>query len=107
MTDEIQWRQFPTTVRAPDSSGSSQDGLVSRVITNEAASLRNNVSLVLLSYRRFDTVSSNAWVRSGTPGRYGSLEDIHNEIHDKLGQGGHMGSLDVSSFDPVFFLHHA
>ncbi|KAF2194899.1 Di-copper centre-containing protein [Zopfia rhizophila CBS 207.26] len=100
------WSQFLNTKRAPDSNGSSQNGLVSQVITNENASLRTNVSLVLLSYKQFDAVSNNAWLRNNRPGRYGSLEDIHNEIHDKIGQGGHMGSLEVSSFDPVFWLHH-
>ncbi|KAF2259352.1 Di-copper centre-containing protein [Lojkania enalia] len=100
------WSQFPNTIRAPDRNGNSRNSLVSRVITNEAASLRTNVSLMLLSYKEFDGFSNNAWLRSGTPGTYGSLEDVHNEIHDKVGNGGHMGSLDVSSFDPVFWLHH-
>jgi tyrosinase len=79
---------------------------VAQVITNESASLRNNVSLILLSYKQFDAVSDNAWARNEKPGTYGSLEDVHNEIHDKVGQGGHMGSLEVSAFDPVFWLHH-
>lgn len=106
LSNIMQWSRFTETKRAPNRAGNSQDALVSRVITNEAASLRNNVSLALLSYKQFDAFSNNAWLRNGTPGQYGSLEDIHNEIHDKIGQGGHMGSLEVSSFDPVFWLHH-
>jgi hypothetical protein len=65
---------------------------------NENASLRTNVSLLLLSYNRFDAFSDDQWSQDQDPGRYGSLEDVHNEIHDKLGQGGHMGSLGASAF---------
>ena len=105
-TNFLQWSQFPNTKRAPDRNGNSQNALVARVITNESASLRNNVSLILLSYKQFDAFSNNAWLQNNEPGRYGSIEDMHNEIHDKVGQGGHMGSLGVSAFDPVFWLHH-
>lgn len=65
---------------------------------NESASLRSNVSLLLLSYNRFDAFSDSQWAQDQDPGVYGSLEDVHNEIHDKLGQGGHMGSLASSAF---------
>jgi tyrosinase len=106
MLRSSQWSRIPNTKRSPDANGNSQNALVGRVITNEAASLRNNVSLVLLSYKDFDAFSSNQWLQNGTRGTYGSVEDMHNEIHDKVGNGGHMGSLEVSSFDPVFWLHH-
>ena len=35
---------------------------------------------------------------------YGSLEDIHNAVHNLVGGGGHMASIPVSSFDPLFWL---
>ena len=76
------------------------------MISNENASLRNNVSLILLSYKQFDAFSNNEWLRNGQAGTYGSLEDIHNEIHDKTGGNGHMSALEVAAFDPVFWLHH-
>jgi len=103
------WSVFPVTLRYPDSSDASaqsQDDQVSQVISNENASLRNNVSLILLSYTQFDAFSNNEWLRNGRAGTYGSLEDIHNEIHDKTGGGGHMSALEVAAFDPVFWLHH-
>ncbi|KAF2466428.1 Di-copper centre-containing protein [Lindgomyces ingoldianus] len=103
---DSRWRQFPNTKRAPDSSGNSQNGVVSQVITNENESLRTNVSLILLSYTHFDAFSNNAWLEDEDAGAYGSLEDLHGEIHDKVGEGGHMGSLAVSAFDPVFWMHH-
>ena len=60
----------------------------------------------MLSYTNYDAFSFNAWDPSTNPGEFGSLEDVHNEIHDRVGGGGHMSSLEVSSFDPFFWLHH-
>ena len=36
---------------------------------------------------------------------YGSLEDIHNTVHNLVGgEGGHMSGIQVSAFDPIFWL---
>jgi hypothetical protein len=43
----------------------------------------------------FDGFSNNAWLQNEDSGTYGSLEDLHGEIHDKVGSGGHMGALCV------------
>lgn len=64
------------------------------------------MSLLLLSYKDFDAFSSNRWDTSTNMNAYGSLEDVHNGIHDRVGGGGHMSSLDASAFDPIFWLHH-
>ncbi|KAF5530185.1 di-copper centre-containing protein [Fusarium napiforme] len=43
---------------------------------------------------------------------YLNLEQIHNSVHDFIGGGtdragiGHMGSVPVAAFDPIFWLHH-
>lgn len=94
-------------MRYPDRNGKSQDARVTRVLANESASLRSNVSLILLSYKDFDAFSNNEWRGSGQPvGTFGSLEDVHGEIHDKTGGSGHMSALETSAFDPLFWLHH-
>lgn len=81
--------------------------MVSQVLTNESASLRTNVALLLLSYHDFDSFTNNKWRGSNQPGTFGSLEDVHNEIHDRVGgSNGHMAALETSSFDPIFWLHH-
>jgi tyrosinase len=102
------WSQFDETVRYPDREGQSQNSQVTRALRNESDSLRTNVSIILLSqtYGQFDAFSNNAWLQNGHPGQYSSLEDLHNEIHDKTGGNGHMSSLDVAGFDPIFMLHH-
>ncbi len=103
---DAQWSQYKATARYPDARLNSDDSKVARVIANENDSLRRNVSLILLSYHQFDAFSNNQWRGNNTPGTYGSLEDMHNEIHDKTGGGGHMSALEVSAFDPIFWLHH-
>lgn len=40
-------------------------------------------------------------------GRYNNIENIHNGIHMLVGNGGHMSNIPYSSFDPIFWLHHA
>ena len=40
-------------------------------------------------------------------GRYSSLEDLHNVLHDwGGGKFGHMGAPAVGAFDPFFWLLH-
>ncbi|KXX72895.1 Tyrosinase [Madurella mycetomatis] len=102
-----QWSRFQSTVRHPNRFGQSQDSRIAPILANELASLRSNIGLLLLSYTNFDAFSYNRWDPNTRPGEFGSLEDVHNEIHDRAGGGGHMSSLDVSSFDPFFWLHHA
>lgn len=101
------WSRYPSTVRYPNRlTGASRDERIAPILANELASLRNNVSLLLLSYKDFDAFSYNRWDPNTNPGDFGSLEDVHNEIHDRTGGNGHMSSLEVSAFDPLFWLHH-
>jgi tyrosinase len=105
--ERMQWSRYKTTVRYPNRAGQSQDARVAQVLSNENSSLRSNVALLLLSYTDFDAFSNNQWRSDQQQGSFGSLEDVHNEIHDKVGgNGGHMGALEVAAFDPIFWLHH-
>lgn len=102
-----QWAVYPTTVRHPNRAGKSQDQQIGPILENESDSLRTNVSTLLLSYTDFDAFTSNQWDANTDQNAYGSLEDVHNEIHDKIGgNGGHMGALEVAAFDAAFWLHH-
>ena len=47
-------------------------------------------------------VSKRAESGSGTV----PLHSLHNGLHGWFGGGGHMGSVAVSPFDPMFYLHH-
>ncbi|SPN96684.1 related to Tyrosinase [Cephalotrichum gorgonifer] len=101
------WQNRPRTVRHPDSRGNSRNGIIEQELDNESASLRQEVSLLLLSYTDYDDFSNSTW-RRGTTGRpLTSLESVHDDIHGRTGgSGGHMSSLDVSAMDPIFWLHH-
>jgi tyrosinase len=59
------------------------------------------------SYTDFAAFSNTRWDQSGNAGTYGSLENIHDNIHGRVGgNGGNMSDLDYSAFDPAFWLHH-
>ncbi|KAK7937823.1 tyrosinase precursor (monophenol monooxygenase) [Apiospora aurea] len=36
----------------------------------------------------------------------GSLEDLHNSYHGWIGGDGHMSTVPVAGFDPIFWVHH-
>ncbi|KXH68335.1 hypothetical protein CSAL01_06245 [Colletotrichum salicis] len=61
----------------------------------------------LQSYTDFGAVSNNGRFGSDTNefGIWGSIEDVHNAVHNYIG-GGYMGDPAYSSFDPIFWLHH-
>ncbi|KAL9621323.1 MAG: hypothetical protein Q9160_004214 [Pyrenula sp. 1 TL-2023] len=75
--------------------------------------LTERTAYVLFAYSTFPAVSSNC-MRKDIDGNivadaanWGSLEDIHNAVHNLTGGiGGHMAVVPVSSFDPIFWLHH-
>lgn len=50
---------------------------------------------------------SNTAYSNGSGQVYNSLENMHNAIHGLVGNGGHMGDIPYSGFDPIFWLHHA
>ena len=72
--------------------------------------LTERTAWVLQAYKTFPAMSNNK-LRQGKAGNkiedrtnWGSLEDIHNAIHVLVGDGGHMNRVDVSAFDPIFWL---
>ncbi|RVD85525.1 uncharacterized protein DFL_003846 [Arthrobotrys flagrans] len=95
--------------RNPTASSQWANGVVDNDSITEA--LRNLSSLGEDVYRSF-TTSNYVWYSSTqqsnppAPNSYQSLESIHNEIHGITGGGGHMSWNTVSSFDPIFWLHH-
>jgi len=90
--------------------------------------LRERVVYLLKSYEIFDQVSHNQWDPNRVPDEregsnpkidglgFGSIEDIHNSVHGMVGGNGedglgrkvtgHMSSVPISAFDPIFWLHH-
>ena len=75
------------------------------VLMGDAAGLQDKVYAVFT--QSFDFESMATMSNSGA-----SFEEPHNVIHNDIscfsvaGRTGHMGDLNWSGFDPIFFLHH-
>ncbi|CAI4216155.1 unnamed protein product [Parascedosporium putredinis] len=81
--------------------------LIEQELDNESASLRQELSLLLLSVTDYDDFSNSTWRTGGRLRATTSLESVHDDIHGRAGGSrGHMSSLDVSAMDPIFWLHH-
>ena len=66
---------------------------------------------VLQAYSTFVAMSKNALRKDPKTGttipdkeNWGSLEDIHNAVHNIAGGGGYMSQVEKSAFDPIFWL---
>jgi tyrosinase len=64
---------------------------------------RSRLWTALNTVKTFNAYTTDVWT-SGTRD-YDSLEGTHNTVHAYVGQT--MGSIQVSAFDPIFWLHHA
>jgi len=96
---------WPNTLRYPTSTApnaQSQNSRVDSQLQANGASLRQRVYQLLTNNHAWNTFSNKA---GGT--NSDSLEAIHDVIHGLTGNGGHMSYVDYSSFDPIFYLHHA
>ena len=101
-----QFSGWESTVRWPrNGTATSQNNLAEQALQSEVRNLRERVFYILSSYLRYGPFSNNAW-NKGRPGIYGSLEGVHDTIHNKTGGEGHMGNVAYAAFDPIFWLHH-
>jgi len=112
---------YKTTVRYPNSRENILDVMsnfykhpeTSRQVPvlNPGRNLTERVVYILQAYSTYTAMSSNR-LRTNKDGsvipdkeNWGSVEDIHNAVHNYMGgSGGHMASVPVSAFDPIFWL---
>ncbi|KAG0650918.1 Monophenol monooxygenase [Hyphodiscus hymeniophilus] len=103
-----QWR---TTMRYPttkDGSAVSQNNIMMQQLDNNANSLRSRLFNLFTSSQSYSQFSNEAWYNGVDPSSgHDSIESVHDQIHGLTGGGGHMTYIEYSSFDPIFFLHHA
>ncbi|KAL8870337.1 MAG: hypothetical protein Q9174_003596, partial [Haloplaca sp. 1 TL-2023] len=97
---------FLSTVRYPDSAGRSQPDLVNRQLRANGPSFHTLVYQLITQQPNYGPFSNQGYVDT-RGGRYNSIENMHNGIHMFVGNGGHMSNIPYSSFDPIFWLHHA
>jgi len=101
------FRNWDTTRRQPDNNGNSQQALADSSMAAGYSTRKQN-TYNLFSIPNFSGFSNTDPNLDGTPNQWTSLESIHNDIHVQIGgNNGHMTMLAYSSFDPIFWLHHA
>ncbi|KAL9128041.1 MAG: hypothetical protein Q9217_003205 [Psora testacea] len=98
---------YSSTVRYPNNeTGESQPDLANRQLRSNAESLRE-LTYQLITDQSNYAPFSNTGYSDERGGQYNSIENIHDTIHQLVGNGGHMGKIQYSAFDPIFWLHHA
>ncbi|KAL8730770.1 MAG: hypothetical protein Q9166_003840 [cf. Caloplaca sp. 2 TL-2023] len=95
------------TVRYPDASGQSQPDLVNKQLEANGGPLHTMTYTLLTQQPNYAIFSNQGYNDGRGTGRYNSIENMHNGIHMFVGNGGHMSNIPYSSFDPIFWLHHA
>ena len=98
--------KYHSTVRYPDANGNSQPQKANMQLEANAQAL-HDLTYQLIAEQSDYAPFSNTGYSDGRGGSYNSIENMHNAIHALVGQGGHMSIIPYSSFDPIFWLHHA
>lgn len=58
------------------------------------------------NYKDVNAIGKQAWTVAQNISHWDSIESIHDIIHIYGGSKGHMTYVPLSSFDPLFLLHH-
>ncbi|KAF3005084.1 hypothetical protein E8E13_009759 [Curvularia kusanoi] len=105
------WNSWPNTLRRPVSNPTrSNNNEMNARFNSLRVSLRDRVFALFSSKQPWGGASTSAiGVRTDLSGSgVDSFESVHDVVHNTAGgeTGGHMYYLDISSFDPIFWLHH-
>jgi tyrosinase len=105
------WNSWPITLRRPVANPTrSNNNEMNARFDNMRVSLRDRVFALFSSKQSWGFAStSQIGVRTDLSGSgVDSFESVHDAIHNTAGgeTGGHMYYLDMSAFDPIFWLHH-
>jgi len=112
VTEILQFVIWQNTLRWPTSNSSadaqSQENLVRQYMDSFQAQARDTLYILLTQYNTFNNFSNEAWQRENNVQGYASIEGLHDNVHSAVGgqNWGHMSVIDVSAFDPMFWLHH-
>lgn len=90
----------------------SKTALTEAVGGNLTSSLREAFYRVV-GMENYEMFSNSHRVDGSKPPAWGSIESLHNVVHNWCGGGafgqqtiGHMAVQEVAAFDPFFWLHH-
>ncbi|KAF2196129.1 Di-copper centre-containing protein [Delitschia confertaspora ATCC 74209] len=107
----LPWNNFPVTLRRPVANPTrSNNNELATVMNQRRINMRDRLYGIFSSGASWGDVSTSAiGVRTSQNGNnVDSFESIHDIVHTSIGgeSGGNMYYLDISSFDPIFWLHH-
>jgi tyrosinase len=88
---------------------SDDDNGVYADLDNNRDQLSARLFNLFSNYDNYMNVSNEAWIQVQDPSKYDSFESVHDLIHVLVGGGnnGNMEIINISAFDPAFWLHHA
>lgn len=102
---EFQFKNWNHTIRFPvdgfASNATSRNDAANDRIGKQQPNNRDMLYKLLTIYQPFNQVSNKA-----NGGTIGNFETLHDGLHNSFGLG-HMGIVEVSAFDPIFWFHHA
>ncbi|KAM5345308.1 hypothetical protein ACJ41O_011170 [Fusarium nematophilum] len=105
-------RSWDETKRAPDTAVSetsppSNNEQVNEALLSKLPEIQQRLFILFSSYKDFNNFGNKAWAVTQNLSTLDSIEAIHDIVHIYGGLKGHMTYVPLSSFDPLFFLHHA
>lgn len=105
------WNNWPATLRRPVANPTrSNNNEMNARFNSLRISLRDRTFALFASKQNWgDASTSSIGVRTAVSGSgIDSFESIHDVVHNTAGgeSGGHMYYLDISAFDPLFWLLH-
>lgn len=105
LQSEFQFKNWNNTIRLPIDgfaiNATSRNDAVNQLISKQQPNNRDMLYKLLTMYQPYNQVSNKA-----NGGTIGNFETLHDGVHNVFGLG-HMGIVEVSAFDPVFWFHHA
>ncbi|PHH86072.1 hypothetical protein CDD83_10786 [Cordyceps sp. RAO-2017] len=104
-------KQWNETKRGPETSVSlsappSNNEKVNAALLSKLAEIQQRLYVLFSNYHDFNSFSNKAWAVSKGLSTLDSIESVHDIIHLYGGSKGHLTYVPLSSFDPLFLLHH-
>ncbi|KAM0435964.1 hypothetical protein ACHAPT_002856 [Fusarium lateritium] len=99
------------TKRAPDTTVSensppSNSSQVNTALLNQLPEIQQRLLGLFSNSKNFNDFGTKVWSATNNVSAADSIESIHDIIHIYGGLKGHMTYVPLSSFDPLFLLHH-
>lgn len=85
----------------------SRNDQINTALLGKLPEIQQRLYILFSGYKDFNSFGNKAWAVSQNLTTVDSLEAVHDIIHIYGGLKGHMTYVPLSSFDPIFFLHHA